>query len=176
MILTGNEVQRQVEAGNIVFDPFDIALVNPNSIDLRLSSRLLRYLDATIDPRVEANTTEVLLDEQGLSIPAGTFLLGSSIERVGSTAFVPLVHGKSSTARAGLFVHVTADLIDIGSIGNVTFQLYFVLPLRIYPGMRIGQITFWKPQGAIRLYDGKYQGSVGPQKSRIYRDPFWQTF
>jgi dCTP deaminase len=176
MILTGTEVRRQVEAGKIVFDPFDASLVNPNSIDLRLSSRLLKYTDGPIDPRIEAKTTEIELSADGKVFQAGEFLLGSSIERVGSTAFVPLVHGKSSTARAGLFVHVTADLIDIGSIGNVTFQLYFVLPLRVYPGMRIGQITFWQPYGDILLYQGKYQGSVGPQKSHIYLDPFWRSF
>jgi dCTP deaminase len=70
----------------------------------------------------------------------------------------------------GLFVHCTADLIDIGSFGNVTFQLYSTLPIKVYPGMLIGQVTFWVPSGDINLYSGKYQGSEGPQASKSYID------
>lgn len=175
MILSGHEIQRQIEAAAITVTPFDPALINPNSIDLTLDDTVLRYRDPVIDPRVEPEVTEERIPEEGLVLEPMGFCLGSSREIVGSTAFVPMVHAKSSTARAGLFVHVTADLIDIGSIGTVTFQLFSTLALRVYPGMRIGQMTFWKPQGEITLYTGKYQGSKGPRKSMIFRDPHWET-
>lgn len=92
------------------------------------------------------------------------------IEKVGSDHFVPMLHAKSGTTRKELFVHVTADLIDIGSFGKLTLQLYATLPVKIYPNMLIGQVTFWKPEGKIELYKGKYQGSNKPRISEIYKD------
>ncbi|MDT0266102.1 dCTP deaminase [Streptomyces sp. DSM 44915] len=176
MILSGREIQKRIESADITCTPFDPDLINPNSIDLTLGESLLRYRDDVIDPRVEPEVTEITIPPDGLVLDAMSFSLGASREIVGSTEFVPMVHAKSSTARAGLFVHVTADLIDIGSVGTVTFQLFATLPLRVFPGMRIGQMTFWKPQGEIELYSGKYQGSKGPRKSEIYRDRYWETW
>jgi dCTP deaminase len=175
MILSGPEIARQIESGAITLTPFDPAHVNPNSVDLTLGDKILRYCDPIIDPRIEAKVIEEEIPEDGLVLQPMGFCLGSSREVIGSTKYVPMVHAKSSTARAGLFVHVTADLIDIGSIGNVTFQLFSTLPLRVFPGMRIAQMTFWKPQGRIVLYSGKYQGSSGPRKSMIFRDQHWKA-
>jgi dCTP deaminase len=175
LILSGPEIQRQVEKGAIVVTPFEPDHVNPNSIDLTLDSVILRYCNSVIDPMVEQEVEEEKIPDSGLVLEPLSFCLGSSREVVGSTQFVPMVHAKSSTARAGLFVHITADLIDIGSIGTITFQLFSTLPLRVYPGMRLAQMTFWKPKGDIVLYDGKYQGSVGPMKTMTFRDTYWQT-
>ncbi|MGH3868848.1 MAG: dCTP deaminase [Pseudonocardiaceae bacterium] len=110
------------------------------------------------------------LPEEGLCLKGGGFYLGFSQEQVGSEHFVPVLHAKSGTARAGLFVHVTANLIDIGSIGNLTFQLAPVLDVIVRPGMALAQVSFWKPIGEIDLYQGKYAGSVGPRASESYRD------
>ncbi len=175
MILSGPEIRRQIENNAITVSPFDPAHINPNSIDLTLDDKILRYREPVIDPRVEQEVDEIKVPEDGLLLEPLSFCLGSSREIVGSTQYVPMVHAKSSTARAGLFVHVTADLIDIGSIGSTTFQLFSTLPLMVYPGMRIAQMTFWKPQGEIELYRGKYQGSRGPMKSMIFRDRYWET-
>lgn len=174
MILSGPEIRRQVESGVITVTPFEPGHVNPNSIDLTLGNVILRYCDSIIDPRVEPTVIEEKIPETGLLLEPLGFCLGSSREVVGSREFVPMVHAKSSTARAGLFVHVTADLIDIGSVGTITFQLFSTLPLLVFPGMRIAQVTFWKPQGEIVLYSGKYQGSSGPRKSMTFRDQHWQ--
>ncbi len=175
MILSGPEIERCVHGNKITVAPFCVDQLNPNSIDLRLGGILLRYVDSVIDPRVEAAVEELHIPTDGLLLEPYSFHLGSSLETIGSTEFVPMVHAKSSTARAGLFVHVTADLIDIGSVGNITFQLFSTLPLRIFAGMRIAQVTFWQPRGEIILYDGKYQGSQGPRKSMIFNDSFWHT-
>ncbi|MDT0268652.1 dCTP deaminase [Streptomyces sp. DSM 44915] len=175
MILSGPEIRRQVENDVITVTPFEPEHLNPNSIDLTLEDTVLRYCNPVIDPREEQEVQEVKIPSTGLQLEPLGFCLGSSRETVGSAEFVPMVHAKSSTARAGLFVHVTADLIDIGSVGTVTFQLFSTLPLTVYPGMRIAQMTFWRPQGEIILYSGKYQGSKGPRKSMIFRDPFWQS-
>lgn len=176
MILTGTEIDRRISDREITFTPYNPLHVNPNSIDITLSDRLLRYTQPVIDPRLEPEVEEITIPETGFVLQPHSFWLGSSNERVGSTKFVPLVHAKSSTARAGLFVHVTADLIDIGSIGVITFQLYSTIAFKLYPGMRIGQMTFWRPFGEIKLYDGKYQNSGGPRKSMIHADEFWKKF
>jgi dCTP deaminase len=173
MILSGPEIRHQVASGGIVVTPFESEHINPNSIDLTIGDRILRYRSEIIDPSQEQEVDEERITGEGYLLKPMSFCLGSSREVVGSTQYVPMVHAKSSTARAGLFVHVTADLIDIGSIGTITFQLFSTLPLRIYPGMRIAQMSFWKPYGDIELYSGKYQGSAGPMKSMTFRDNYW---
>lgn len=170
MILTGREIEKQVRNGAIVIDPFQDSALNPNSYDLRLGDHLRVYDSSTIDVARYNPTSVIELPEEGLCLEGGGFYLGFSQERVGSEHFVPVLHAKSGTARAGLFVHVTANLIDIGSIGNLTFQLAPVLDVIVRPGMALAQVSFWKPIGEIDLYQGKYAGSVGPRASESYRD------
>jgi dCTP deaminase len=170
VILTGSEIRTRIARGHIICEPFCDDHVNPNSIDLTLGDKVLQYTREPLDPRVEADVVEVAIPDEGLLLPAGGFCLGCSAEVVGSNHFVPLLHAKSSTARAGLFVHVTADLIDIGSVGRITFQFYSTLPFMLRRGMRIAQMTFWQPIGEIKLYEGKYRNSDGPRKSLIFKD------
>lgn len=170
MILTGNAIELARRDGFIIIDPFDAALINPNSYDFRLGRTLLRYTEGEVDPRRDNPTETVDIPEEGLVIPRGAFFLGHTVEILGSTRYAPIIRGKSSVARLGLFVHVTADLIDIGSINQFTLQLYATHDIRVFAGMRIGQVTFWKAQGEITLYNGKYQGSRGPVASRSFED------
>jgi dCTP deaminase len=100
----------------------------------------------------------------------GDFLLGSSSEYIGSDHYVPIVHAKSSIARLGLFIHITSGLFDIGGVCNVTFHLYATASVRLFKGMPIAQMTFWKTVGEITLYNGKYKGDRGAVASRIYKD------
>lgn len=170
MILTGLEIYNQVKKGIIKITPFCKEQITTNSYDLRLGNKLLRYKSDILDPKIKQEYEILTIPEDGFILPQGSFHLGNTFEKVGSNHFVPILHAKSGTARKGLFVHVTADLIDIGSYGNLTLQLYATLPVKIYPGMTIAQVTFWQPIGNIKLYNGKYQGSDGPRASEIYRD------
>lgn len=170
MILSGVSITEEFNKGRIRIVPFNMEHVTTNSYDLTLGNEFLRYINDVVDPRSENPHEIITVGEEGILLEKGGFLLGHSQEEIGSDHFVPIIHAKSSTARLGLFVHVTADLIDIGSHGNVTFQLYSTLPVRVYPGMRIAQATFWQPKGEIELYKGKYQGSKGPRASEVYRD------
>jgi dCTP deaminase len=170
MILTGNKIKKEVDHKRIIITPFFEGRITTNSYDLSLGKTIIRYKADVIDPRTPTKYEEIEIPEDGLLLDRGDFVLGHSEERLGSDFYVPIIHGKSGTARMGLFVHVTADLIDIGSHGVSTFQLYATLPVRIYPGMLIAQVSFWKPFGDIELYKGKYQNSVGPQPSMTYKD------
>lgn len=171
MILTGPEIEKQVSLNQITIEPYVSSSVTTNSYDLTLSGQYIRYTSKVLDPKEEPQYEALQIPNDGLLLQKGDFILGASNEIIGSNHYVPLIHAKSGIARMGLFVHVTADLIDIGSHGNTTFQLYATLPIKIYKDMKIAQVTFWTPQGEIKLYDGKYQGSKGPQPSKVYKDP-----
>lgn len=170
MILSGRKVHQEWIDKRICITPFSPDNVTTNSYDLTLGDRFVRYTEEVIDPSRPNEYEEFRVGSEGVRMEKGDFLLGHSVEVIGSDHYVPIVHAKSSIARLGLFVHITADLIDIGSHGNVTFQLYNCLPITLYPGMTIGQISFWQPAGEIVLYKGKYQGSHGPRPSECYKD------
>ncbi|MEA1885186.1 MAG: dCTP deaminase [Thermotogota bacterium] len=176
MILTGKKIIAEVQKGKINIAPFDKSRVTTNSYDLSLGNTIIRYKQDIIDPKCQASYEEITIPDAGLVLNAGDFVLGHSKERIGSDFYVPLIHGKSGTARMGLFVHVTADLIDIGSHGVTTFQLYATLPVRLYSGMLIAQVSFWVPLGDIVLYKGKYQNSTGPRPSMAYKDFKYDIF
>lgn len=168
MILTGNEIKKQVIKQKIKISPYNPEHATTNSYDLTLSDTLILYTTEVIDPKIEPTYKVITIPKEGYVMQQGEFLLGATVEKIGSDHFVPLIHAKSGTARMGLFVHVTADLIDIGSYGNSTLQLYATLPVKIYAGMKIAQVSFWKPLGEIVTYTGKYQHSDGPQPSKIW--------
>lgn len=170
MILTGISILNSVHSNDITISPFNKEHINPNSYDLRLGPKFIRYTGDIIDLKKENKFETIEIDENGIFLEKGSFILGHSMETIGSSKFVPIIHAKSSTARLGLFVHITADLIDIGSVGCVTFQIYNTLPIRLYPRMRLAQVSFWKPTGQINLYNGKYNGSTGPQASKSFLD------
>jgi dCTP deaminase len=170
MILTGPEISRQVRMGRITIDPFNASQVNPNSYNFRIGNELKIYCKPVLDCKVENKTETIVMTDQGHVLSPDRIYLGSTLEVMGSRHYVPIIRARSGVARLGLFIHVTADLIDIGSVNQWTVQLHAVQPLRIYPYMLLGQVTFWRPQGEIVLYDGKYQGSRGPQGSKIHLD------
>jgi len=170
MILTGPEIFREWTSGRIKIDPFVPSQINPNSYNFRLGSRVAYYKNRILDPKVRQEILYVDIPAEGLILEPHSIYLGYTEETMGSDSYVPIIRGRSSTARIGLFVHITADLIDIGSYNQWTLQLHAIQPVRVYPGMLIGQVTFWCVQGEVTLYQGKYQGSKGPMASEIYRD------
>jgi dCTP deaminase len=170
MILTGPEIIRQHGLGAIRIDPFNLDQVNPNSYNFRLGRTVKVYKNDVLDPKIRQTTVSIEIPDEGLVLDSARIYLAHTEEVMGSDRFVPIIHGRSSTARMGLFVHITADLIDIGSYNQWTLQLHAVQPVRIFRGMLIGQVTFWCVQGEISLYAGRYQGAMGPRESESYRD------
>ncbi len=170
MILTGKEITKQVRNNRITIEPFDIINVNPNSYNVTLGDYVKVYTDDILDSKMELKTKTIPIPDKGIIIEPDKVYLGFTKEIIGSDHYVPTITGRSSTGRLGLFVQITADLVDIGFKGNLTFQMHSVQPVRIYKGMQLGQVMFWKPTGKIKLYNGKYQNSIGPQESKVYID------
>lgn len=170
MILTGNAIDECVRNGEIIIEPYHIQNLNPNSYNFHLGEFVMVYKNTILDPKQPQPTEIVSIPDEGLVLYPNRLYLGYIIERMGSKKYVPIINGRSSTGRLGLFVHITAGLIDIGSINNWTLMMHAVQPVRIYKGMPIGHVTFWKTYGEIKLYDGKYKDSKGPMESQIWKD------
>jgi dCTP deaminase len=170
MILTGEEIKRQVARHAILIDPFCVENINPNSYNFCLAPILRVYDAQVLDAKIPATTSDLRIPPEGLVLQPSRLYLASTIERMGSAEYVPTYAARSSVARLGMFINLSAPLGDIGYMGNWTIQLYCLHPVRVYAGMKIGQMMFWKTTGEILLYKGKYQGSSGPCASLIHRD------
>lgn len=170
MILTGQQLIQEVKSGAIHIVPFSRTQVNPNSYNFRLGDQLVVYQDKELDVKKDNPTSTITIPSEGLVLRPDTLYLGHTVETMGSNQYVPIIRGRSSVGRMGIFVNITADLIDIGSINQWTLQIHVVQPVRVYAEMLIGQVTFWKVKGDVELYAGKYQGSVGPAASQAYKD------
>lgn len=170
MILTGSKILKEVKRNKIKISPFNPLRITTNSYDLRLGEKLIKYTSKIFDPKKKPDYENIKIPKKGILMKAGDFLLGETEEKIGSDYYVPIIHAKSGTARMGVFVHITANLIDIGSFGKSTLQLFAVLPVKLYSGMLIAQVSFWVPKGKIILYKGKYQGSNGPNPYLGYKD------
>ncbi|WP_405586249.1 dCTP deaminase domain-containing protein [Streptomyces sp. NBC_01092] len=170
MILTGTEIERERKNGRITIEPFTPEQVNPNSYNFRLGKTLRVYQDMPLDARHTNQFEEIEIPDDGYVLEPGRLYLAHTIERLGSEHYAPTFAARSSVARLGLFINLSASLGDIGYTGQWTLQLYSMNRVRVYPGINIGQMMWWRPQGDIILYDGKYQGSVGPRSSDIHVD------
>lgn len=170
MILTASEIIKERDAGNIVIDPFDEKNLGPNSYDVHLAGKLCTYNSLVLDAGHE-NPTQGLPFDDFVMLHPGTLYLAQTVERFGSTKFVPCLEGRSSLARLGLSIHQTAGFGDLGYVGVWTLEITVVHPTFVYEGMRIGQVCFHEVKGDIdRLYQGKYNGATTLQASKCYED------
>lgn len=183
MLLSDRDLTKRLESGQLRLEPFDQALVQPSSIDVRLD-RWFRvfnnHLYTHIDPREQQDGLTTLIevdDGQPFVLHPGEFVLASTLEVVTlDDELAGRLEGKSSLGRLGLLTHSTAGFIDPGFSGNVTLELSNVanLPIMLWPGMRIGQLCIFElsspsehPYGSA-VYGSRYQGQRGPTQSRSY--------
>ena len=169
MILSGKEIHKNVLAGDIIIEPFDKSKINPNSYNLTLSNELLVYEHKELDMKIPNPTKRVEIPEEGLLLEPNKLYLGRTNEFTKTEKFVPMLEGRSSTGRLGLFIHVTAGFGDIGFAGYWTLEIFCVQPIRIYPNTQICQIYYHDIHGEYDLYSsGKYQNNTGIQPSLMY--------
>lgn len=183
-MLSGPEILRQMQLGNIVIDPFDKRLLNPNSVNLRMGDELLiyklppkplrtggeigeyDYLDMKIEPEIE----RFKIPPEGVVLIPNQLYIGHTLEYTETRGFVPCIEGRSSVARLGMCVHITAGFGDEGFCGQWTTEITVVHALRVYAGVPICQISYATLEGEHLSYRGKYLGNRGPHPSRLWKD------
>lgn len=173
MLLSDSAILDGVRAGTIYISPFDANQLGPNSYDLRLGSRLLRYAtpDGVLDPRRINATQEITIPTNGIRLEPGRLYLGETVETAGSTVYAPMVEGRSSYGRLGLDVHISAGFGDVGFVGVWTLELRVVEPFILYPNERICQIYFHRVEGAVlNPYKGKYVNSTRVTASKLHTE------
>lgn len=198
-VLSGPEIQRLVDLGEIVITPFDPKRVNSNSYNLRLSPQLtvyekgwmyhtaiakqererqttlaswitVPYIPDTLDMAQPERHVSFEIPPEGIVLYPGVLYLGSTMEYTETPDHVPTIEGRSSVGRLGLTTHVTAGFGDQGFKGTWTLELSVVQPLRVYAGVEVCQIVYSTIQGAPKRYAGKYQGQRPPQVSGLWRE------
>ena len=170
MILSGKEIERELNKG-IQIEPYNPNQLNPNSYNLRLFNELLVYQNNQLDMRHPNPTDRITIPEEGLLLEPNKLYLGRTIEHTFTNKFVPMLEGRSSIGRLGLFIHVTAGFGDVGFNGYWTLEIFCVQPIRIYPEVEICQIFYHTIEGDYDLYkSGKYQNNSGIQPSLLYKD------
>jgi dCTP deaminase len=183
VVLSDRTIRAEVDQGRIVIDPFDPGMVQPSSVDVRVDRRFRVFHNARypfIDVRQPMEGLTELVEVEGeepFILHPGEFVLGQTLERVTlPDDLVARLEGKSSLGRLGLLIHSTAGFVDSGFSGNLTLELSNVanLPITIYHGMPIGQISFMRMDAPVERPYGagdarsKYQGQTEPTASRYH--------
>ena len=185
MLLSDRDILNEIDAKRVALDPFDEAMVQPSSVDVRLD-RFFRVFEnhkyPHIDPAQDQPDLTRLVEpeaDEPFILHPGEFVLGSTYEVVTLPDDVAArLEGKSSLGRLGLLTHSTAGFIDPGFSGHVTLELSNVatLPIKLWPGMKIGQLCFFRLSSAVEkpygsdAYGSHYQGQRGPTASRSFKN------
>ena len=161
MILTAEKISEEVEAGNIVISPFSAENLNPSSYSYHMGDEIL-------EQSVDCDGNEIRLGEpmpvaeSGVLLQPKRLYLTNTHQHIGSRKYVTLLSGCRPVAQLGLFVQLSANLGNLGDAHRWTLELTCVQPVRIYPGMLIGLLTFWEPRGVITYYSGQYTAHSRP--------------
>jgi dCTP deaminase len=170
MILSGNEIRARM-GKDIVIDPFDERQLNPNSYNLRLHDELFAYEEIVLDMRRPNRYRRHTIPPEGFVLDPNRLYLGRTVERTETHNLVPMLEGRSSIGRLGLFVHVTAGFGDAGFCGFWTLEMFAVQPVRIYPGVQICQIFYHTVEGEVTEYKSdKYQNNRDIQPSMLFKE------
>lgn len=170
MILSGKKIAEEQGTG-IKITPFNESQVNPNSYNLRLSNELAYYEDDVLDMKKKPTLKSIQIPEDGYLLEPGKLYLGRTVEYTETDKYVPMLEGRSSIGRLGLYIHVTAGFGDVGFSGYWTLEMHCLQPIRIYPNVEICQIYYHTINGEYNLYSsGKYANNQGIQESRLYQD------
>jgi dCTP deaminase len=170
MILSGLEILSKIRK-EIIIDPFDRAKINPNSYNLSLHHELITYTDLPLDMKKENPFTEIIIPGEGLVLEPNRLYLGRTVEYTETHGYVPMLEGRSSVGRLGIFVHVTAGFGDVGFKGYWTLEIFCIQPVRIYSGAQVCQIYYHTIEGLFEAYSSqKYQNNRGIQPSLMFKD------
>jgi len=164
MILSGNTIKDNLGT-KIIIEPFNKEQLNPHSYNLRLHNTLLIYDEKILDMKKENKTKRVIIPKDGIILEPQKLYLGRTEEYIKTDYYAPMLEGRSSTGRLGIFVHVSSGFGNVGSSGYWTLEIVCVQPVRIYAGVEICQIFFETIEGKPYPYKTQYEGSdIHPSK------------
>ena len=141
MILSGKQIEQEI-GKKIIIEPFDSNRINPNSYNLSLHNELLVYTESVLDMKRPNGTKLLTIPDDGLVLEPGRLYLGRTREYTKTDGYVPMLEGRSSIGRLGLFIHITAGFGDVGFAGYWTLEIFCVQPVRVYAGVEICQIYY----------------------------------
>lgn len=171
MVLSNIGILENIEKGNIKISNFDVKRLNPNSYNVTLFNELQTYRTENLDLAEDTPTENIFISESGLWLEPNKLYLGRTNEHTSTENLVPMIEGRSSTARKGLYVHVSAGFGDNGFRGYWTLEIHCIQPVKIYPNIEIAQL-YWHTLDKIggMKYEGKYQDNNGIQSSKFYEE------
>jgi len=170
MILSGLEIKKKM-GSEIFIEPYNESQVNPNSYNLRLHNELMIYTGNMLDMKKANEYDTFKIPDEGYVLEPGRLYLGRTVEYTKTLNYVPMLEGRSSIGRLGLFVHVTAGFGDVGFAGYWTLEMFCIHPICIYPNVEICQVYYHSIEGEYKSYTGgKYQNNEGIQPSLLYKD------
>ena len=170
MILSGKEIESRI-GDEIVIEPFDSKRINPNSYNLSLHNELLVYRQSPLDMKRNNEVEKLTIPDNGLVLETNRLYLGRTIEYTETKNLVPMLEGRSSIGRLGLFFHVTAGFGDVGFKGFWTLEIFCIQPIKIYPNVEICQVYYHTIEGDYENYSSdKYQNNRDIQSSLLFKD------
>ena len=172
MILSGKEIKKRL-GKEIIIEPFNEKNIGVNSYDLTLSDDVMVYdlKKRYLDMKQDNSTTRLKMHESGFTIKPGILYLCRTNEYTKTFNCVPMIEGRSSIGRLGIFTHITAGFGDVGFCGYWTLEMTCIHPVRIYPNVKIAQIYYLTIEGEYDLYSSeKYQDSKEVISSRLYKE------
>ncbi len=176
MILSDLEILKGIETGEIIIEPFNREKLGTNSYDVHLSQFLAVYKDDVLDAKKHNRVEEIVIPEDGYVIKPGTLYLGVTKEYTETHSAVPFLEGKSSVGRLGIDIHATAGKGDVGFCNTWTLEISCVHPVRIYAGMPVGQLIYFKVHGKIdRYYNKKANAKYNDRTIRPVESMMWKN-
>ena len=170
MILSGLDIEKNL-GKNIIIEPYDKNQLNSNSYNVKLHNKLLVYKNHVLDMKKNNEVEEIIIPESGYTLQPNELYLGRTVEYTKTDTFVPMIEGRSSIGRLGIFIHVTAGFGDVGFAGYWTLEIFCIKPITIYPNVEIAQLYYHTIEGDYEKYNSsKYQNNTDVQASMLYKD------
>lgn len=170
MILSGLEIEKNL-GKDIIIEPFNRKQLNSNSYNVKLHNKLLIYKDKVLDMKNKNDFEEIIIPESGYQLKPNELYLGRTSEYTNTKNYIPMIEGRSSIGRLGIFIHITAGFGDVGFAGYWTLEIFCIKPIIIYPNVEIAQLYYHTIYGKYEEYtSSKYQNNTDVQPSMLYKD------
>ena len=176
MILTDLAILKAIKEGDILVEPFDRNCLGTNSYDVHLSKYLACYIDDVIDAKKHNQVEHFEIADDGIVLQPGKTYLGSTLEYTETRSFVPFLEGKSSVGRLGIDIHATAGKGDVGFCNHWTLEISVSQPVRVYAGMPIGQLIYFKVEGEVEVdYQSKSSAKYNQRTPKPMESMMWKN-